>query len=170
MPLFTKNWLSGLGRDASNAFENIMLQWFKDNWTLTDPALWHQQDNPFGVIFGTEYLGYFDYVAYTTLEDGARTELMSIGGRHENHIKDITFSFCVRNYSGVRGEEIPVQVNNVFEFVEDLIDSNPRGLASEGIRYMFLRAARNGEMEVYGQQIYHMDFVIRCIIPKINLE
>jgi hypothetical protein len=170
MPSFTKTWLSGLGRDENATADNIILQWIKDNWTLTDPALYNQTTNPFGVIFGSEYLGYFDYVAYAKLVDGSRTELMSIGGRHDNYIKDVTFSFSVRNYHVSSGEEIPIQVSNVFDFVNDLVDYNPRGLQSEGMRYIKLLASRNGEMEVFGQQIYRLDFVIRCFMPKINLE
>jgi hypothetical protein len=170
LPSFTKNWLSGLGHDSTDSWDNILLNWIKQNWTLTEPALWHQTNKPFGVIFGSEYLGYFDFVAFAKLSDGARTELMSVGGRHENHIVDVTFSFSVRKYNTQAGDEIPIEVSNVFDFVEDLIDRNPRGLINEGIRYMKIQAARNGEQEVFGQQIYRLDFVIRCIIPKINLE
>lgn len=170
MPIFTKNWLSGLGRDASDSWDNIILNWFKDNWTLTTPALYHPDTNPFGVIFGYQYLGYFDFVAYASMLLGSRPELMSIGGRHENHIEDVTFSFSVRDYNLQSGDELPVEVTKVMEFVEDLVDANPRGLQDEGIRYMQLISQRNGEMEVFGQQVFRLDSVIRCIIPKINLE
>ena len=170
MPSFTKTWLSGLGRDENDTADNIILKWIKDKWTLTDPAPYNISTNPFGVIFGSQYLGYFDYVAYAKMEDGGRIELMSLGGRHDNYIKDVTFCFSVRNYHVSGGDEIPIQVNNVFDFVNNLVDSNPRGLQSEGMRYIKLISSRNGEQEKYGQQIYRLDFVIRCFMPKINLE
>lgn len=172
MVIFTKSYLSGLGRDQSNLWENLFIQWIENNWTLTDPPKYHPVTAKHGVLFGLEYFGQWDYVASASIEDneGISSNLMSLGGRHDSNSFDITFAFSVRKYSAQQGDELATQVTNVSNFIEDLIDENPRALQSEGIRYMTLTSIRDGELELYGQQIYQMRFVISCLVSRINLE
>lgn len=172
MVIFTKNWLSGLERDQSNSWENLLLNWVENNWTLTSPGKYHPVTEKHGVLFGSEYYGQWDLVLFAIVRDGKglSSNLLSAGGRFEENTVDINLIFCVRKYSVQGGDEIPVEVTYVAAFLEELIDKNPRGLQSEGIRYMMLQDSFHGEKEYYGQQIFEMNFTIRCIISRINLE
>jgi hypothetical protein len=171
LSLFTKNWLSGLDRDQSNSWENIFLNWVEQNWTLPDPPKYDSVTAPYGVLFGTVYNGQWDYVVYTEIKEGFGIEHQSldIGGRLDRDIVNITLTFSLRNYSVQGGDEIPMQVAYVTDFIEDLIDSNPRALQNEGIRYMEYVTLSKGEKQMYGQQIFEMSFLIRCYVSRINL-
>jgi|SRR5215217_602806 len=172
MVIFTKAWLSGLGRDQSNTWDNIFLNWIESNWTLTSPPKYNAVTAPFGVLFGEDYNGQWDFVAYSSIkdEDGVVNENTTIGGRMSKEVVYITFCFTVRKYSVRTGDEIPIEVGNVIEFVEDLIDKNPRALRNEGILLMEFMNYNDGEYEIAGQQIYEIDFRIKCLVSRINLE
>lgn len=169
---FVKSYLSGLGHEETDTWDNILLEWIKNNWTLTSPAKWHQQDNPFGVIFGTSYVGEFDYVCYTKIENDnfGETESTALGGRMDKLMPKVTFIFSVRKYDVSDEDEIPVDVTTIHEFIEDLFDNNPTALKSEGIRRMWLTTVTNGQIEVNAQQIFQMKFLIQLIISKTNFK
>lgn len=172
MVIFTRNYLSGLDRDQANSWENIILNWIENNWTIETPPKYDPDTAPFGVLFGSDYYGHWDLVASTKIMDdaGIASELMSVGGRHEKNTVFVTFVFSVRKYSGQQGDEIPAEVTYVSDFVSNLILRNPKALQNEGIRNMMLMRINDGELEMYGQQIYEMTFVIKCVISRINLE
>lgn len=172
MVLFTKSYLSGLGRDQSNTWDNIVLNWIESNWSLTTVPKYDPNTAPYGVLFGSDYYGQWDFVASAKVSDGDGIESMglSIGGRHNQETVNVTFSFSVRKYSVQQGDEIPVEVTYVMEYIEDLIDSNATALKGEGINNMKIIDSHDGELEMFGQQIYEMSFVIRCLVSRINLE
>ena len=172
MVFFTKNYLVGLGREQSNSWENILLNWIKDNWTLQNPALWNQNTNPDGVLFGSEYVGEFDFVCYSKIlqNNGGASRNAMLGGRYNIQSPVITFIFNVRDYSVRDGDQVPEEVTNVMEFIEDLIDRNPHGLRSEGVRKMWIINMTNGDREINAQQTYELRFDIQFLIAKVNLE
>lgn len=171
MVIFTKSYLSGLNRDQSNTWDNIFLNWLENNWTLSTVPKYDPVTAKHGVLFGNDYYGQWDFVASAKISEnvGIENKGLSIGGRHDQDTIDISFSFSVRKYSGQQGDEIPQEVTFVMDFVENLIDTHAKDLQNEGIRYMKLIDQRDGEIEMYGQQIYEMRFIIRCLVSRINL-
>lgn len=174
MVIYTKSWLAGLGHDQTNLWENIFLDWIEDNWTLADPPKYHAVTAKHGVLFGSDYYGQWDYVCSSIVGgkvgSGMSATRMSVGGRLDSNVVYITLVFSCRKYSAQQGDELAVQINNVSEFLEDLIDKNPKALQSEGIRFMNLESIYDGEVEIYGQQVYELKFVVKCLISRINLE
>jgi|SRR5215212_3052653 len=148
---------------------NVFIDWVRTNWTLDDPAPYNATTNPYGILFGLEYVGNHDLVAYCSNKIGHEPRLMSIGGKYEGHHEDISFCFTVRRHNIVAGEELPPEINKVMNYIEDLIDRNPRALNSWGIHNMILKTQRTGEKEIFAQQVFELEFIIRCYYMTINV-
>lgn len=168
MVQFTSSKIAGLDREQDFDVANVVLDWIRNNWTLQNPAPYDKDTNPFGILFGLDYFGYHDFVAYASNHVGHRPKGMSIGGSLEEETVDISFYFTIRRYNPVAGEQLPPELNIVLNYLEDFIDYNPRGLKSQGIRYVHLDRHNTGEREMYGQQVFQLELVLRCKYYRIN--
>lgn len=168
MVIFTSSNVAGYGAEQDFDPANMILDWIRTSWTLADPAPHHPVNNPYGILFGLDYVGYHDFVAYAS-NRGHAPALMSVGGRMEWEVVDVAFIFNIRRYNVTAGDQIPEEVNVVIQYLEDKIDRNPRALRSQGIPYMQLITYSTGEREVYNQQCWELEVIIRCYYARINI-
>lgn len=168
MGQFSTSYIAGLGREQDFDVANIVLDWIRTNWTLENPAVYDKDLHPYGILFGLDYFGYHDFVAYASNHIGDRPKGMSIGGALESHVIDISFYFTIRRYNPVAGEQLPPEINIVMNYLEDFIDRNPHGLKNYGVRYIYLDRHNTGEREMYGQQIFMLELVLRGLYTRIN--
>jgi hypothetical protein len=166
---FVRNQVLGKGSEHDNSPENILINYVKDNWTLTSPPVYDIVTAPYGVMFGLGYFGYGDLVCYCE-QTSCDIDSMALGGRLDYVEYYVDLVFTVRDYGLEQMGSTPQDCQAIIDYMEDFFDSNHKGLKSQGFNYIAIKAINHGRRELYGLQVFTETFTICMVHGNLNLE